>query len=99
MIGGIVNRSTTQVLTSSEVEVEVDRDAVLRYITAVEANGFFITDLDGRKLGNGYYPTAALLNHSCVPNAVVHFNKGRIEVRAMRRIFKGEELFISYTEL
>eukprot|EP00038_Savillea_parva_P026117 m.51506 g.51506 ORF g.51506 m.51506 type:complete len:671 (-) comp7315_c0_seq1:36-2048(-) len=77
----------------------VSRDAIRNYIMAVEANGFFITDIEGRRLGNGYYPSAALFNHSCNPNTIVHFEKGRVQLRALVPMATGQELFISYTEL
>lgn len=50
-------------------------------------------------MGSGFFPSAALFNHSCSPNAIVHFDRGRIQIRALRQIATGQELFISYTEL
>ena len=68
-------------------------------ISNVNNNSFFVTDVEGRRLGSAYYGAAALLNHSCSPNAIAGFTDGAIEVRTSKMVPKGSELFISYTEL
>lgn len=68
-------------------------------ITNVHNNSFFITDLEGRRLASAYYGAAALLNHSCSPNAIAGFSNGAIEIRTTKTVPKGAELLISYTEL
>ena len=75
----------------------------------VRTNGFVVTDLDGRRLGNALFPRASFFNHSCEPNVVVGFTAGecksgggdksaglRLEARAVRPVAKGEELCIDY---
>lgn len=43
-------------------------------------------------------PFAALFNHSCTPNAATDFDRGKVWVRAVRDIAKGEQIFVSYIE-
>ena len=43
-------------------------------------------------------PQVSLINHSCSPNAVTVFDGPRLEVRALDRIKKGEEVLISYID-
>lgn len=42
---------------------------------------------------------AAMVNHSCQPNAVQSFDGRRIVFRALRQISKGEEITITYVEV
>ncbi|KAL1687239.1 hypothetical protein GGG16DRAFT_38274, partial [Schizophyllum commune] len=48
----------------------------------------------------GVFNHASRINHSCSPNAVYHFDLQSfcLQVRAIRHIFIGEEIFISYSE-
>jgi len=46
--------------------------------------------------GIGIYPTAALFNHSCDPNADLNFYNNRLIIRATRTIEPGEEITIDY---
>ena len=64
-----------------------------------KANGFFVSDIEGRRLASAYYGQGRFFNHSCDPNAIVGFTQGVLHVRAMRPINKGDEVHISYTEL
>ena len=51
----------------------------------------------GKAVGEALYPSASRFNHSCDPNCGLSFaQNGRLEVRAAKRILKGEEMFISY---
>ena len=68
-------------------------------ISNVHNNSFFVTDVEGRRLASAYYGAAALLNHSCSPNAIAGFTAGSIEIRTTKLVPKGSELLISYTEL
>lgn len=51
-------------------------------------------------LGTGHYPTVALMNHSCVPNTEWRSVKGtnKIELVALTKISKGQEIRISYVD-
>ena len=50
-------------------------------------------------LGLGLYQTIAFLNHSCNPNCIAVFSGSKCDIRSIRDIELGEELYISYTEL
>ena len=88
-----------KVLATAAPVFKATTTKVARAIAAVKTNGYFITDEEGRRLGSGYYAVAALINHSCEPNAIVGFNRGVMSVRAIRPIAAGEEVTVSYTEL
>jgi len=47
---------------------------------------------------NGIFldPALAMVNHSCVPNAFIGFDKRTAVLRAARAIEEGEEITISY---
>ena len=50
------------------------------------------------RLGSCFAPSAALINHSCYPNAH-HFSEGaELVVRSCRKITKNEEVTISYID-
>eukprot|EP00752_Nemacystus_decipiens_P011045 g9813.t1 len=51
------------------------------------------------KVAVGVYLTAAMLNHSCTPNAVATFNGREMRVVATRAIDEGEPVTISYGPL
>ncbi|KAI1367032.1 hypothetical protein F5Y08DRAFT_102678 [Xylaria arbuscula] len=53
---------------------------------------------DGVPLGIAIDPLISSANHSCDPNAVLVFNQPRHEMRALRKIKAGEEIFLSYIE-
>lgn len=42
-------------------------------------------------------PTLAMMNHSCLPNAMIQFIDGRIVLRAESKLEAGDEIEISYT--
>ncbi|KAI1349870.1 hypothetical protein F5Y01DRAFT_168950 [Xylaria sp. FL0043] len=54
--------------------------------------------LDDVPLGMAFDPLVSSANHSCDPNARLVFNQPQHEIRALRKINAGEEIFISYTE-
>lgn len=65
-----------------------------------QANNFGILNDLHETIGQGVYPHAALLNHSCDPNCLLRFNAtGQLSIVAMRPIAKGEELTHSYVDL
>lgn len=51
------------------------------------------------KVAVGIYLAAAMLNHSCTPNALATFHGGEMRVVATRAIEKGEPVTISYGPL
>ncbi|KAJ2985655.1 hypothetical protein NUW58_g5417 [Xylaria curta] len=54
--------------------------------------------LDSVNLGIGFDPLICSANHSCDPNASLAFNQPRQEIRALKTIKAGEEIFIQYVE-
>jgi SET and MYND domain-containing protein len=67
----------------------------------VSLNGWGFDPHPGAAYHTGIFPTYARCNHSCAPNAMARFNHGTfaIEVRAVRAIAPGEELFVSYVDV
>jgi hypothetical protein len=59
-------------------------------------NAFRATLADDTPVGLCFEPILALANHSCSPNAVVVFDGRSVALRALERIGKGEQVFISY---
>lgn len=71
-----------------------------------QANNFAIVNTLHETIGEGIFPHAALLNHSCDPNCLLRFNshskkskKTVLEIVALRNIDEGEELTHSYVDL
>lgn len=81
-------------------------------LVQVNTNGFAVSTLrsSGSAMGQvetlrhaqvavGLYCVAAMLNHSCRPNAVVTFHGRQIDVIVSRAIRKGEGVTVSYGPL
>ncbi|KAI0436340.1 hypothetical protein F4803DRAFT_542581 [Xylaria telfairii] len=69
-------------------------------LSNIMSNAFVLSSsLDHVALGIGFDPLICSANHSCDPNAMVVFNQPRHEVRALRTIKAGEEIFIKYVEV
>ncbi|XP_056410026.1 histone-lysine N-methyltransferase SMYD1-like isoform X1 [Hyla sarda] len=65
----------------------------------ISCNGFTLSDQRGlQAVGVGIFPNLCLVNHNCWPNCTVIFNNGKIELRALGKINKGEELSVSYVD-
>ncbi|XP_053560259.1 histone-lysine N-methyltransferase SMYD1 isoform X1 [Bombina bombina] len=78
----------------------------------ISCNGFTLSDQRGlQAVGVGIFPNLCLVNHDCWPNCTVIFNNGnheavssmyhtqmRIELRALGKINKGQELSVSYVD-
>jgi len=47
-------------------------------------------------IGNGLYPSLALLNHSCAKNVTKYYDGSTVVAVASRHIFKGEEVTDNY---
>lgn len=86
--------------------------ALLRADDAFKKNNFAILDSLHSSIGEGVYPCAALLNHSCSPNCILRykldnndglsnnaFHQPLLQIVACRDIMKGEELSHSYVDL
>mmetsp|Transcript_7547 Transcript_7547/g.13299 ORF Transcript_7547/g.13299 Transcript_7547/m.13299 type:complete len:407 (-) Transcript_7547:926-2146(-) len=87
--------------------------AIQRTLSAFQKNNFGIVNSLHSPIGEGVYPCAALLNHSCNPNCILRYkfgiandNCGKqqyhppiLEIVACRDIAFGEELTHSYVDL
>jgi len=83
--------------------------SIERTLNAFKKNNFGIVDSLHSPFGEGVYPCAALLNHSCAPNCILRYEFGRkvgskfqlpiLQIVACRNIVKGEELTHSYVDL
>uniref|UniRef100_A0A4W4GUJ0 [histone H3]-lysine(4) N-trimethyltransferase n=1 Tax=Electrophorus electricus TaxID=8005 RepID=A0A4W4GUJ0_ELEEL len=76
-----------------------NNDALVQLFAQVNCNGFTIEDEELSHLGSAVFPDVALMNHSCSPNVIVTYKNTVAEVRAVREISPGEELFNSYIDL
>lgn len=81
--GSIIIEYTGKLLTAAEY----DRSRS-RYLFDIGRNKV----IDGWKGGS----RAKFINHSCLPNCEADNHKGRIFIRALRRIEAGEELAYNY---
>jgi hypothetical protein len=75
---------------------------VLKYRKIMQANNFGIFDEMMNCIGEGVYPQAAILNHSCNPNCIVRYKYGShgpiLELITIRDVSLGEELSHSYVD-
>ncbi|XP_072014790.1 SET and MYND domain-containing protein 4-like [Amphiura filiformis] len=55
-----------------------------------------VTTTEQVRLATAVYPTASLMNHSCVPNVIASFHGRQLVVRAVRPIKAGEEILHCY---
>ncbi|EEP76645.1 predicted protein [Uncinocarpus reesii 1704] len=77
---------------------ELSLHKIIEYFCKLDINAFTLTTPFYDHVGAAIEPLAALCNHSCSPNAATDFDKGKIWVRALRDIGKGEQVFVSYIE-
>jgi len=70
----------------------------LETINRVAINTITIVTDELVPVGYGIFPGASLINHSCEPNAMFSFCGNKLYLRALRRISKDEEIFVSYTD-
>ncbi|RBQ86338.1 hypothetical protein VDGD_03295 [Verticillium dahliae] len=75
--------------------VEVTERRVVELLCKIKTNAFTRSEA-----GEGLFldTTLAMVNHSCVPNAIVAFSGRRAFLRALRDIKEGEEIEISYID-
>ncbi|KAL7550265.1 hypothetical protein ACHAWF_013500 [Thalassiosira exigua] len=86
--------------------------AIQRTLSAFKKNNFGIVNSLHSLIGEGVYPAAALLNHSCSPNCVLRYELGAADINGKKRqhppvlqiiackdIVSGEELCHSYVDL
>ncbi|XP_063850536.1 SET domain-containing protein SmydA-8-like isoform X2 [Scylla paramamosain] len=72
------------------------RETVHHACGVLDTNCFEVT-LDNAGHGRAIFPAAAMMNHSCVPNAHWWFYRGRLVVCAATALPRGTPVLISYT--
>ncbi|KAI3424678.1 uncharacterized protein J3R85_010433, partial [Psidium guajava] len=77
---------------------EINIKEVAENFSKLSCNAHTICDSELRPLGTGLYPVISLINHSCLPNAVLLFEGRTAVVRAVQQIVRGSEVLISYIE-
>lgn len=63
----------------------------------IQTNAFNYADDDLGQTGVFLEPTLAMMNHSCMPNAMVQVIGGKAILRAELPLKAGDEIEISYT--
>lgn len=76
-----------------------DPKIIARMLARCACNNHTICDDELRPIGVGLFPTGALINHSCTPNAIQSFKQQQIIFTALQSIAPGAEISISYIEL
>jgi len=62
-------------------------------------NEFGLCELDGEAAGCGWYPSAAMVNSSCVPSTAVQLEGAALHFYALRELRAGEEITFCYCTL
>ncbi|KAJ3275649.1 hypothetical protein HDV01_007652 [Terramyces sp. JEL0728] len=70
----------------------------IEFISKFRRNNFGIYDYNLFDIAKGAFCIGSLLNHSCVPNAIMIFNNREMNVLALRDIKENEQIFISYID-
>ncbi|WVZ60218.1 hypothetical protein U9M48_010269 [Paspalum notatum var. saurae] len=78
--------------------LKLDLKEIAHTFSKFACNAHTICDPELRPLGTGLYPVISIINHSCVPNAVLIFDGRTAYVRALQPIGIDEEVSISYIE-
>ena len=84
--------------SQEELEGDTVRE-VARLLARFACNNHTICDEELRPIGVGIYPLAAMVNHSCEPNACQVFRGQRILFKAVRDLAPGDEITISYVDV
>ncbi|KAI8892911.1 hypothetical protein BC833DRAFT_330288 [Globomyces pollinis-pini] len=70
----------------------------LQLLCTFQCNNFTIYDHELFEYGQGTFPLASLINHSCEPNVVALFKNDSLFLKSLVDIQEGDELFISYVD-
>ncbi|XP_015571533.1 histone-lysine N-methyltransferase ASHR1 isoform X3 [Ricinus communis] len=77
---------------------DVNIKEIAENFSKLACNAHTICDSELRPLGTGLYPVVSIINHSCLPNAVLVFDGRLAVVHTVQHIPKGSEVLISYIE-
>lgn len=83
----------------ARIQVSTNGFAVSFLRRSEPSAGPHVQSLTHAKVAVGLYLKAAMLNHSCRPNALVTFNGREMRVVVTRAIAEGEPVTISYGPL
>ncbi|KAK8050283.1 SET domain-containing protein [Apiospora phragmitis] len=76
------------------------RAGATAFVFNILCNAFTLASpVDGVKFGIGFDNTICAANHSCDPNVVMTFLQPKVELRALRPIKSGEEIFVKYVDV
>ncbi|XP_048569279.1 histone-lysine N-methyltransferase ASHR1-like [Triticum urartu] len=78
--------------------IELDLKEIAHTFSKFACNAHTICDPELRPLGTGLFPAISIINHSCVPNAVLLFEGRTAYVRALQPLSSYTEVSISYIE-
>ncbi|KAF7095221.1 hypothetical protein CFC21_097442 [Triticum aestivum] len=78
--------------------IELDLKEIAHTFSKFTCNAHTICDPELRPLGTGLFPAISIINHSCVPNAVLLFEGRTAYVRALQPLSSNTEVSISYIE-
>ncbi|CAM8938542.1 unnamed protein product [Rhodiola kirilowii] len=70
---------------------DINLKEIAENFSKLACNAHTICDDELRPLGTGLYPVISIINHSCLPNAVLIFEGKTAVVRAVEHIPKGSE--------
>lgn len=77
---------------------EINLKEIAENFSKLACNAHTICDCELRPLGTGLYPVVSIINHSCLPNAVLIFEGKSSVVRAVEHIPEGAEVSIAYID-
>lgn len=82
----------------SDRGVKVQAESAMMAMCVLMCNSSRLVTPTFDPLGLVLDPQAAMINHSCTPNAVIVFDGPRMSVRALDAIYTGKEVLISYID-
>ncbi|EOY16201.1 Histone-lysine N-methyltransferase ASHR1 [Theobroma cacao] len=88
-----------QIVKQRLQQPELDQDEAVNNFCKLSCNAHAIVDIEMEQLGIGLYPVMSIINHSCLPNAVLVFEGKLAVLRAIAPVDEGDEVLISYIDL
>ncbi|KAK6246155.1 hypothetical protein SCA6_009245 [Theobroma cacao] len=91
-----------QIVNHMLQQPELDLDEAVNIFCKLSCNAHAIVDIAMEPLGIGLYPVMSVINHSCLPNAILVFEGKLAVLRALAPVEKGDEVIhvlISYIDL
>ncbi|KAK4230713.1 hypothetical protein QBC38DRAFT_468621 [Podospora fimiseda] len=83
---------------SGQLQNKESLDEAMKVLCQVQTNAFNRLDPDTGATGIFLDPSLAMVNHSCIYNAFVGFEKRTATLRATQQIDEGDEIMISYID-